>query len=362
MTDWARIHEDKAFRLSYLPLSLMSLLYGIGVRIRLKKIKPGKKMALPGFTVSIGNITAGGTGKTPATCMMAEWALGEGYNAAILSRGYGGRKQAKVTVVSDGRNILTGPEEAGDEPYLLAKRLPGIPVITSKDRYLAGLTAHENFGSSFFILDDGYQHLGLKRDLNLLLLDAGMPFGNGLLLPRGPLREPVSEISRADAIILTRAGSLREREEINHDLNNLLQDKPVFLGDHLPDRVIFPFRETGYDMSFLKGKRVAAFAGIARPDSFRDILIKLGAEILYYRSFPDHHPFSYKEIRILSREREKTGADFLITTEKDWMRIRDIMPGDRFACYLKIRFDLVADRAVFFRMLREKIDKTACRQ
>jgi tetraacyldisaccharide 4'-kinase len=361
MTDWARIHEDNGFKASYLPLSLMSLLYGIGVQIRLRKIKSVKKMALPGFTISIGNITAGGTGKTPATCMVAEWALGEGYNAAILSRGYGGRKRAKVTVVSDGRDILTGPEEAGDEPYLLAKRLPGIPVITSKDRYLAGLSAYKNFGSSIFILDDAYQHLGLKRDLDLLLLDAGMPFGNGRLLPRGPLREPVDETARADAIILTRAGCIRDGKQINIALKNLLQDKPVFLGDHLPDRVIFPFRETGHDASFLKGRRVVAFAGIARPDSFRETLRKLGAEISIFRSFPDHHPFSYEEIRILSGEREKNGADFLITTEKDWMRIRDIMSGDPFACYLTIKFDFIADRDVFFRMLREKIDKTAFR-
>jgi len=357
MTDWAGIHEDKGFRLSYLPLSLMSLLYGIGVRVRLKNIMAGKKMSLPGFTVSIGNITAGGTGKTPAACMMAEWALGEGYNAAILSRGYGGRKRARVTVVSDGRNILAGPREAGDEPCLLAGRLPGIPVITSRDRYLAGLTAHRNFGSTFFILDDGYQHLGLKRDLDLLLLDAVRPFGNGCLLPRGPLREPVKEISRADAVILTRAGSWVGGKVISNDLKNILQDRPVFLGDHLPDKVIFPCLKKVHDTSLLKGKRVAAFAGIARPDSFRDTLIKLGAEILSFRSFPDHHPFSRDEIRALTGEKEKSGADFLITTEKDWIRVRDLITGDRSACYLTIKFDFTGDREGFFRMVREKVGK-----
>jgi len=361
MTDWARIHEDREFRLSYLPLSLMSLFYGMGVRIWLKRINALKKMSLPGFTISIGNITAGGTGKTPAACMIAEWALAEGYKPAVLSRGYGGRRLAKITVVSDGRNILAGPEEAGDEPYLLAGKLPGIPVITSKDRYLAGLAAHRNFGSSFFLLDDGYQHLRLKRDLDLLLMDAGRPFGNGRLLPRGPLREPVSQVSRADAVILTRAGGHGEGGKgIANDPKNILQGLPVFHSDHMPDRVIVLSPEKAYDLSFLRNKRVVAFAGIARPDSFRDTLIKLGAEISIFRSFPDHHPFSRDEIRGLAEERGKTGADLLITTEKDWVRVRDLMPGEGFICYLTIKFGFIGDRGDFFRMVREKVRKSAC--
>jgi len=358
MIDWARIHQDKEFRVSYLPLSLMSLIYSIGVSIRLKKMKDREKMSLPGFTVSIGNITAGGTGKTPAACMIAEWAHGEGYNVAILSRGYGGRRRARVTVVSDGRDILAGPKEAGDEPYLMAERLPGIPVITSKDRYLAGLTAHRNFGSSFFILDDGYQHLALKRDLDLLLLDAVMPFGNGRLLPRGPLREPASEISRADAVILTRAGQLGGDKAMSNDLKNLLQERPVFLGDHLPDRIIFPAVKTDHDTSFLKGKRVVAFAGIARPDSFRDTLLRQGAEILNFRPFPDHHPFSSDEIRVMTAEREKQGADFLITTEKDWMRSGEILSVDRLVSYLTIKFDFIGEKDGFFTMVRERVRKS----
>jgi len=355
MIDWAGIHEDKGFRILYLPLSLLSLIYGAGVGIRLKGVKSCEKNALPGFTVSIGNLTAGGTGKTPATCMLAEWARVEGYNAAVLSRGYGGKKRAKVTIVSDGNNILAGPEQAGDEPYLMANRLPGVPVIIAKDRYLAGLLAIDRFKSSFFILDDGYQHLRLKRDLDLLLLDAASPFGNGRLLPRGPLREPVSEIARADAVILTRAGSLAGPKEVFNDHKGLFKDKPLFMCDHLPDKVVFPAENISLDPSFLKGKRVVAFAGIARPDFFRDTLVSLGAYIVSFRVFPDHHAFSRHDIGGLREERDKSGADLLITTEKDWVRASNMLSGNHSASYLTVRFDFLSGREEFFRMVKERI-------
>ena len=142
------------------------------------------------------NLTAGGTGKTPAACMLAEWARGEGYRIAVLSRGYGGSYREKVLEVSDGNRRHAGQDEAGDEPCLLSRRLLGVPVILSKRRYLAGLFAHEKFGTNFFVLDDGFQHLVLKRDLDIVLVDASDPFGNGRLeygvaislklIPRGP--------------------------------------------------------------------------------------------------------------------------------------------------------------------------------
>jgi tetraacyldisaccharide 4'-kinase len=354
MTDWAGIHGDKGFRASSIPLSVLSFLYGIGVRIHLKNIRLKKMMTLPGFTISIGNITAGGTGKTPATCMIAEWAIGQGYNAAILSRGYGGQNRAGTLIVSDGRNLLAGPKEAGDEPWLLGKKLPGIPVITAKNRYLAGMEAHNRFGSDFFILDDGYQHLMLKRDLNLLLLDKSMPFGNGWLLPRGPLREPLTELSRADAVILTRAGMLYTRGETAADITHRFPGKPIFKGEHLPEKVVLPFQEMVHDPSFLKGKRVVAFAGIAKPDSFRATLTSLGAEILSFKTFYDHHPFTGEETGALFAEKERTGADLLITTEKEWTRVRKLVPEDPFMSYLTIRFDILSEREAFFRMIAEK--------
>lgn len=356
MPDWARIHEERRFKISYLPLSLLSFIYGVAVRLRLNNFKNMKSMSLPGYTVSIGNLTAGGTGKTPATRMMAEWAIGEGYNVAILSRGYGAKNRTKVSIVSDGKDILAGPKEIGDEPYLLARRLHGIPVIISKNRYLGGLAAHNKFGSSFFILDDGYQHLRLRRDLNLLLLDASSPFGNGRLLPRGPLREPVDEVVRADAIILTRAG-MGKGVDIGDEAKKIFQGKSLFMGDHIPEKVVFPSRDEVHAPSFLRGKRVVAFAGIARPASFKETLNNLGAEILYYRAFPDHHHFSYDEISGLVVEKEKTGADFLITTEKDWARLDNVISEGPILAYLTIKFELLSERGLFFDMVRESIRK-----
>ena len=206
--DWSRIHNRTKWNSWTLPLSVCSFFYGAGVRVRLRRYYSGalKVRRLPGFVVSVGNLTAGGTGKTPAVVMLAEWAAREGAKVAVLTRGYGGSHGREVLEVSDGKEVRLEPFLSGDEPCLLAKRLDGVPVIVANERYKAGLYAHGKFGSDFFILDDGYQHIRLARDMNIVLLDALNPFGNGHLLPWGPLREPLREIRRADACILTRAG------------------------------------------------------------------------------------------------------------------------------------------------------------
>jgi len=357
MPDWARIHEDKKFRATYLPLAFLSLLYGTAVRLRLRIFNKENAPSLPGFTVSIGNLTAGGTGKTPATRMLAEWAAGEGLNAAVLSRGYGGKKR-EATIVSDGVRLLAGPETAGDEACLLAQRLKGIPIVVSKDRYQGGLLAHKRFGSSFFILDDGYQHLALKRDLNLLLLDSQSPFGNGHLLPWGPLREPVSEIGRAHAIILTRARKLMNGDYDNAGgLKKMLMDVPLFKADHVPEGVVFPAKDQSFPADYLKGRRVAAFAGIGRPESFRETLKGLGAEVSFFKAFPDHHPFAGDEIRDIIKEKNNAGADMIITTEKDWMRVAPFFPEGQTAAYLTISFDLLDEKEGFFAIVRDSLNK-----
>jgi tetraacyldisaccharide 4'-kinase len=359
MPDWAGIHEDRKTRASYLPLALMSFAYEVAVLLRLNLFNYDRAKALPGFTVSIGNLTAGGTGKTPATKMIAEWAVEEGHNVAILSRGYGGSPKKKIFIVSDGSNTFGDPSTAGDEAYLLANSLKGIPVVVSKNRHLAGLEAHNRFGSSFFILDDGYQHLGLKRDFNLLLLDAASPFGNGRLLPRGPLREPVAEIKRADAVILTRAGALENGGDKTNGLKKMLMGKPSYSADHVPEKIIFAVGGGTYTPAFLKGKRVAAFAGIARPDFFRHTLMRLGADISCFKAFPDHHYFTKDEIGNLIVEKNNAGADLLITTEKDWVRAAPLIPEGQPAAYLTVRFDILNEKDRFFSMIRELIVRKA---
>ena len=312
LINWSKVFENRGFSPITLPLAPLTLLYGFAVRLRSIAYKGVlRQKSLPGTVVSIGNLTVGGTGKTPATCMLAEWALGEGYRVAILSRGYAGKYKRKVLEVSDGNDINAGPEEGGDEPYLLARRLPGVPVIISQDRYEAGIWAHNRFGTDFFILDDGFQHLSLKRDLDLVLLDATSPFGNGHLLPWGPMREPIDQLARAHAIIITRAGDSSSGDDLSRFLEKRFPDKPLFRGDHIPEKIVFTTKNKIYSTDFLKGKRVIAFAGIATPESFRNTLIKSGTNLIHFKEFRDHHPFSMDEFRCITTEKERTGADYI---------------------------------------------------
>lgn len=355
---WIKIQSKKTFTLISLPLALLSFLYVIVVRIRLIWCNKKRGKSLKGFVVSIGNLTTGGTGKTPATHMLAEWAFDKGFRTAILSRGFRGRYRTRVFEVSDEHGLKAGPVEAGDEPYLLARKLPGVPVVLSKKRYLAGLIAEKKYASNFFILDDGFQHIQLKRDLNLVLMDSVNPFSNGHLLPWGTLREPVDQLKRADVFIITRSG----RKEADHNLVGLLKKKfpgkPLFLSDHIPDQVVFPFINETRDPSFLYKKRILAFAGIAQPEVLRESLLKLGTELVFFKGFSDHHPFTYNEIQFLLAHKESLKADYIIITEKDWVRVKNILPEYADMAYLSIKFSLLGETGAFFEMIKEKYDKS----
>jgi tetraacyldisaccharide 4'-kinase len=328
----------------------MSFLYGIGVKVRNLSLKnKGKK--LPGFVLSIGNITTGGTGKTPATIMFARWAKSQGYNVAILSRGYGGKYQEDTAVVSDGKEILLTQEISGDEPWLMANALKSIPVIVSQTRYLAGLKAKNDFNSNFFILDDGFQHIRLKRDMDVVLADAKSPFGNGHLLPWGPLREPLSGLKRADAVLFTRSRNFHPEK-----YKKSVFKKPMFMGDHVPDKIIFPSGKKVVDLSYLNGKRVSAFSGIAKPVSFKKSLLNLGANVVSFKAFGDHYPFRKKDLEKLIRELEDFRGDILITTEKDWARIRDMTKNIKNLAFLTINFVITSGKDELLNMIREKAD------
>jgi tetraacyldisaccharide 4'-kinase len=285
--------------------------------------------------------------------MVAKWALSQGYRVAILSRGYGGRPKGRVLEVSDGNDIKARPAEAGDEPYLLARRLKGIPVVVSKRRYFAGLYAHERFGSDFFVLDDGFQHLDLLRDLDLVLMDASSPFGNGHLLPWGPLREPRASLERADAFLITRFGPDESAEELMNELKKQWPGKPVFRSIHVPEKVVFPADGVIHNEDFLSGKRVVAFAGIAEPERLMKTLIDLKADVVSFKRFEDHHPFHHREIQALLDEKESLQADYLLTTEKDWVRMEEIVPPCPDLAYLTIRVDVWDEKEAFFRIVRE---------
>ena len=305
--------------------------------------------------ISIGNLTVGGTGKTPAACMLAQWAREKGYRVAILSRGYRGSYKHKVLIVSDGDKLYAGAEEAGDEPVLLAKKLPRVPIIVSKRRYDGGLWAHHHYGIDFFILDDGFQHRALKRDLDLVLLDGERPLANGYLLPRGPLREPVSALNRAQALILTRCNEVTlSSEEANKLVSNGLE-KLVFRSSHIPEEIVFPVHNKTYKPDFISSKRVIGFAGIGNSESFREVLIQLDAEIIDFKNFRDHHRYSQKEIDDLIKMNEENKGDFIVTTEKDWIRLENMKLNYSKLAYLSITFSILEKQEEFYKMIENKI-------
>jgi len=395
MPDWSRIHREKRLTPWRLPLALCSGIYGLGVRLRLGAYATGisRRKSLPGFVVSVGNLTAGGTGKTPAVVMLARWAIDQGLRVAVLSRGYGAKGHQDILEVSDGQGSYADMRVAGDEPSLIARAVPESPVIISRNRHRAGMYALNKFGSEFFILDDGFQHVQLNRDLNLVLMDATNPFGNGHLLPWGPLREPVNQLCRADAVILTRtcrgdvaggrvssagygvesansgmqsgkghvrqdsACNMVESQETPAVLREKFASTPVFRADHEPDSLVFPYSGTIYDPDFLRNRRVVGFAGIAHPQYFKKTLSELGADVVQFRRFRDHYLFKEKDVEELIYVKKAMGAHCLVTTEKDWMRIDPVASRYGDLAYLTIRFRLLPGEDGVFRMIRDGFEK-----
>ncbi|NLA74187.1 MAG: tetraacyldisaccharide 4'-kinase [Deltaproteobacteria bacterium] len=347
-TDWSHIHEARGLHFYTIPLAFLSIIYGLCVRIRNLVLKNRGKR-LPGFVLSIGNITTGGTGKTPAVIMIANWAKAQGYRVAVLSRGYGGKTGNGVLVVSDGKDILAEAHISGDEPWLIAGSLRDIPVVVSGSRYLAGIEAKKQFGTEFFILDDGFQHIRLARDMDIVLADTQSPFGNSHMLPWGPLREPVSELSRADTILFTRSKGLVPCYTIPY-----ITGKPVYTSDHIQENIILAETGEELDISYLRGKPVVAFSGIARPESFRKSLKELGADILLFKAFGDHYPFTRADIIGLKNDALALNRAILVTTEKDWARIRNVAPDGKDIALLSVRFAVTPDEEAFFSSIKKR--------
>ncbi|MFC1821288.1 tetraacyldisaccharide 4'-kinase [Thermodesulfobacteriota bacterium] len=356
--EWFKAPGERTFSPLKPFLALLSYLYACGLKIKQRPAVTLKGKSLPGFVLSLGNLTVGGTGKTPAAKMLAEWAGSRGYEVAILSRGYGGHHGGRGILEVSGKDRLhAGPQEAGDEPYLLARNLKGVPVIVAKNRRLAGLYAHRRYRSNFYILDDGFQHLALRRDLDLVLIDASNPFGNGRLLPWGPLREPLRHLQRADGFIMTHAGERSEDEALDDYLKKRLHEKPFYRSDHIPDRIILPSQNKAAAPDLLRGKRIAAFAGIAQPEKFRKTLIDLGAEPVYFRNFRDHHPYSNRELQGLIERMKGLEAEYLVTTEKDWVRLEGFANANTQLVYLTVKLSLLDREKDFYQMIENRVEQ-----
>ena len=273
---------------------------------------------LPVRVVSIGNITVGGTGKTPSTIVLAAEAFTRGQRPCVLTRGYGGRLKGPVLV---GPHLSVG--DVGDEAMLIATALPHVPVIKCADRYKAGMFALKElrYEPDMFILDDGFQHWRLERDLDVVLINSMNPFHNGKLLPTGRLREPLSELKRAGAIVLTHADESGSIEELRTRVQALCPDCRVFYSSHRPTVLRTSDGEVK-PLDSLKGVKVYAIAGIASPGAFFDSLSRLGANVVGTISYRDHHMFTEADVTRMVREAEESSAKWIITTEKDIMRLR----------------------------------------
>ncbi|HEV8663094.1 MAG TPA: tetraacyldisaccharide 4'-kinase [Candidatus Methylomirabilis sp.] len=282
------------------------------------RLLPRHRVPCP--VVSVGNLTAGGTGKTPCVISLARRLQERGWRPAVLLRGYGRRSGSGLLVASTGQGLLLSAEEAGDEASLLAGALSGVPVILGADRRRAAEVALRRCGADLCLLDDGYQHLRLHRDLDILLLDARCPFGNGALLPRGLLREPSGGTGRADLVILTRADQARDLDGVEGAVRRLNRRASLLRAVHRPVSLVRLADGSILPAQALAGQTVAALSAIGSPGGFEATLRGLGASVAAALRFPDHHRFRQEELERAGREGRMAGATLLVTTAKDRAR------------------------------------------
>jgi tetraacyldisaccharide 4'-kinase len=307
--------------------------------------------------IAIGNLTVGGTGKTPVVEKFARELRDAGRNVAILSRGYRSKPaplhvkflnkillredQTPPRIVSDGKSLLLDSETAGDEPYMLASNLKDVVVLVDKDRVKSGRYAIEKYGCDTLLLDDGFQYWHLRgRRHDVVLIDRQQPFGNEHLLPRGTLREPPSHLARAHTIFITKSdGNTAGLRERIHKLN---PTAPVIECVHQPlyFEDVFTGERKGLDL--LAGKKVASLSGIAQPESFEQSLVKLGGDVVYTKRFADHHRFTQQEILNAINRAKKRQAEIIVTTQKDAVRFPKIDRRDIPFFFMRVEIKIVA--------------------
>ena len=298
-----------------------SLLYGAAVRTRRAAYRYGllRSLRLPVPVISVGNLVAGGTGKTPLIVYLTRMLRARGKRAIILSRGYG-RRSRGIRVASDGRRTERDWRRIGDEPALLADLLPETPIVVGRDRHAAGRLALTRFPADVVLLDDGFQHLRLARDVDIVVVDATDPLGGGYLLPRGLLREPTDALRRAHLFCLTRTDQSEGIEELKDRLRTLNARAPIVETIHrptafkaVPDGQVKP-------LSLLQDRKVVALSGIGRPASFERTLCALGVRLVDAFRYPDHHPYTLQDLNAVLERARHVHADFVVTTEKDAVR------------------------------------------
>lgn len=325
---------DNAFVLIFhFPFSsiMLSGLYGTITNCRNALYENGvfKSYSLGVPVVSVGNITVGGTGKTPMVALTAEILLGEGEKVGILTRGYGRENPKQRVLVSDGERILVQAENAGDEPFELARKLFGkVIIVADADRVSAGIWAREKFGITTFVLDDAFQHRKVKRDTDIVLIDATNPFGNGKTLPFGILREPLKNLQRADLIVITRANLIEDVSNLKSRIRQYNQNCPIYVSQNRVSSVTelknFQAVQTTKDEGQKTKVKAFAFCALGNPNNFYDQLRQEKFDLVSTRTFPDHHFYTQKDIAELTRKARTGGAEILLTTAKDAVKLQGL--------------------------------------
>ncbi len=340
-------------------LRLLSCLFGGVIRLRhyLYEKRILRNQPLGCLVVVVGNLTVGGTGKTPVVEKFAKSLAQRGRKVAILSRGYKSRKEpmyrkwirwvthaaeSPPKLVSDGEQILLDSWEAGDEPYMLARNLlpSGVLVVVDKDRVKAGRYAIRQYGVDTLVLDDGFQYLPLKGRLNLLLVDRTNPFGNGKLLPRGILREPVEHLRRANYVFITKSDG-SSNETLRRQISAHNPEADIIECAHQPQYLKSLDGGSERTLDWLKGRRVAALSGIAVPESFENFLRDYGAEIIYAERYLDHHRYSGRELGDFLEQAMAAGAEAVVTTEKDAVRVNPDLGAMIPFYYLRLEIEIL---------------------
>ncbi len=319
-------------------LRFLTVPYGLAIRLRCAFYAHAlfKQRKLPQRVISVGNITLGGTGKTPTVMQIAGVLCRNRKRPVVISRGYGRSDESALVVVSDGKQVLADVKTGGDEPVLIGSRLADVPVIADRNRSRASLFALQKFGSDTVILDDGFQHLEVRRDLDIVLLDATDPFGSGKLFPAGILREPLSALKRAQAVLITNADRVKDLGPLKSAINQNTQAR-IFTSYQVPSCLVDVMTGETKPLSALRGIGVLAFSGIARPASFVSLLRSLGANVKAEIAYSDHYGYKRSDLAEIVQRAADAKVGMTVTTEKDAVRLRSLAPHGIVALRIELK-------------------------
>jgi len=345
---------NRAATIALVPLSAV---YGLGVRIRNGLYRRGlrKILDVEAPVISVGNLTTGGTGKTPLVELLASRMAGNGWRVCVLTRGYRRNSTGRL-VVADNTVVLADVNEAGDEPFMLAENLRGrAAVVCDKNRVAAARWAVQTLGSQLIILDDAFQHQKIRRTVNIVVIDATNAFGNGWLLPAGRLREPLKELKRADCVVITRVNESEDPERLRAQLKEIAGSIPIFNSNiKLAEVRLLNRSRSARDVIDPK-VAVASFCGIGNPNSFARLLRREGYDVVHSREFRDHYSYTQPDINQLVREASARGAQALITTTKDAVKLRAL--AFDLPCYVVDASIQIEEPEAFFRFIDQLIQR-----